>query len=310
MFSFIQFLITEAKGSGYDDEHATANLWNHATENPDTVKSPDHLKAEIEKARKNKKHPLNFHNQTEGFTGGKKPHHEEAYYEELHRAAHTVHGLANHPELKKAFKAKAKASVAGATKGKLSSTWTKNGGSNATSKADIVISGKGHHHPISLKKGDSQLMSAQGSEFKATYDHATDQHMKANKKFTAAHKKAVMAGIDKVNNHLSKMAGASPDQQRQHRDSAQKILDKIHSDHPGLLSHVHHEASTGEGKFGGKGSVGSARFLVTSTHNGAHIHDVETNKDPIVASHPRVALPKGEGRPGNVKIDYKTVKAK
>lgn len=309
MLTFIQYII-EAKGSGYDDEHATSNLWNHATKNPGIAKSPDHLKAEIEKARKDKKHPLNFRNQSEGFTGGKKPHHEEAYYNELHHAAHTIHALASHPELKKAFKAKAQASVAGGSKGNLSDTWKKSGAKNATSKADIVISGKGHHHPVSLKKGDSQLMSAQGSEFHATYEHATGEHMKKNKSFTAAHKKSVMDGISKVNKHLASMSGASPDDQRKHRDSAQKILDKIHGDHPGLLQHVHHEASTGHGKFGGKGAPGSARYLVTSTATGAHIHDTETNKEPIVASHPRVALPKGDNRPGNVKIDYKTAKSK
>lgn len=307
MLTFLNFLL-EAKGSGYDDEHATANLWNHATENPGTAKSPEHLKAEIEKARKDKKHPLNFHNQSEGFTGGKKPEHEEAYYNELHHAAHTVHALSNHPSLKAAFKNKAKASVAGATKGKLTDKWKKSGATNSTSKADIVISNKNHHHPISLKKGDSQLMSAQGSEFAATYDHATDEHMKVNKKFTAAHKKKVMDGISQVNEHLSAMSGAAPEQQRKHRDAAQKIIDGIHSQHPDLLSHVHHEAATGEGKFGGKGSAGSARVLVTSTPNGAHVHDVETKKDPIIAGHPRVALPKGSGRPGNVKVDYRTVK--
>ena len=306
-------LIIEAKGSGYDDEHATVSVWNHVIGHKNEkklIKSADAIHHEIDSAKKDSKHPLNFKNAKEGFTGGKKPEHESSYYNELHHAAETVHSLANHPGFKDSVKAKARAKVAGASRGKLSDTWKNAGAKNATSKADIEIGNRGesHHKSISLKKGDSQLMSAQPEELHATYEHATNEHMKSDKKFTAKHKEQVMKYVKKIKEHLSSMAGAKPEKQREHRDKAQALVNKIHDEHPNLLSHVHHEASTGHGKFG-HGQEGSARYLVTSTPKGAHVHDTETNHEPIVAGRPRIALPKGSGRPGNAKIDYKAVKS-
>jgi len=309
-----KYILSEAKGSGYDDEHATVSLWNHVIGHPKQkqfLKSHQAIKDEIQKARTDKKHPLNFANATTGFTGGKKSHHEESYYRELEHAAGTVHGLANHPEFQDAVKVKAKAKVSGASRGKLSDTWKNSGAKNATSKADIEIGERGeeHHKTVSLKKGDSQLMSAQPEEFHATYEHATTAHMQANDKFTDEHKKSVMDRIAKVRKHLASMANATPEKQRKHRDKAQKIMNQIHDEHPDLLSHIHHEASTGHGKFGHH-QEGTARFLVTSGSESAHVHDTETQHEPIVAGRPRIALPKGTGRPGNVKIDYRAIKEK
>jgi hypothetical protein len=44
--------------------------------------------------------------------------------------------------------------------------------------------------------------------------------------------------------------------------------------------------------------------------DGAHVHDTLTGHEPIIAGVPRIALPKGEDRPGNAKIDYKAMRAK
>lgn len=316
-FARVPTVLNEASAkSGYNDEHAVAHLWNSITSHPNAkhlLKHVDNIKEEIEKAKKDKKHPLNVKNApSEGFKGGVK--NAEAYYNELHHAAATVHGLANHPSFKEAVKRKLVAKVSGAKKIKseqLSHTWQSSGAKDGTSKADIEIGERGseHFHPISLKKGDSQLMSAQAEEFHATYEHATSEHMKDNPKFKEHHKKVVMEKVAQITKHLKAMAGAHPEKQRSHRDKAQGLIDSIHKDHPGLLHHVAFEAATGHGKFG-HNQTGTARHLVTSLGTGAHIHDTHTGNEPIVIDTvPRVALPKGEGRPGNVKLDYRAVKA-
>lgn len=300
--------------SGYNDEHAVAHLWNSITSHANAkhlLKSADNIKAEIEKAKKDKKHPLNAKNApVQGFKRGIR--NNQAYYDELHHAAATVHGLANHPSFKEAVKKKLKAKVAGAKKIKsneLSDTWQSSGAKDGTSKADIEIGERGdeHFHPISLKKGDSQLMSAQPEEFHATYEHATSEHMKDNPKFTAEHKEAVMDKVRRIAKHLKSMAGAHPQKQRKHRDDAQELINSIHSEHPNLLHSVAFEAATGHGKFGHE-RTGTARHLVTSLGTSAHIHDTKTGNEPIHVEAPRVALPKGDGRPGNIKLDYRTGK--
>jgi len=319
--SFLSLLTEASAKSGYSDEHATAHLWNSVVNHENTnqiLSNPDPSKIhdEIEKAKKDPNHPLNVNNAPkQGFVGGKV--NKEGYYKELHDAASTIHGLANRSEFSDAVKNKHKMTVAGAARGKLSNTWNKNNAKNATSKADLHLfdSKLGEDKDpnikrISLKKGDSQLMSAQPEEFAATYDHATDQHInESNSGFTSEHKKEAMRKIKKVQEHLNAMKGANPDEQRKHRDSAQKIINDIHEKHSGLLKHVHYEATTGHGKFG-HNQAGSANWLVTSTPDGPHIHNTESGNEPIEAGIPRIALPKGDGRSGNVKIDYKVLRNK
>jgi hypothetical protein len=302
MRSFLNF-ITEARKSGYDDEHAITHLWNSTVNHPNAKKlfSGDHnnISDEIEKAKNDPSHPLHHSNAPkDGYTGGRENH--EAYYNELHHAAATVHSLGNHPVFKKSRLNKERAEVTGSARGSLSSTWKSHKAKNTTSKADVKIG----EHGISVKKGDSQLMSAQPEEFGATYEHAANEHMKTHPNFTAEHKKKVMERVAKVKDNLAKMSSAKREDQHKLRDEAQQHIKDIHDEHPGLLSHVVHEASTGHGKFG-QGATGTARFLVTSTKGGAHIHDTETQKQPISTKIPRVALPKGKSRPGNVKLDYK-----
>lgn len=314
MLSFRGYL-NEALASGYSDEHALARVWDHAVQHKDAKKllsSHENLKNEIDNAKTDPAHPLNFANQKEGFTGGvKKPEHEEAYYKELHHAAHAVAGFAQHPAFKDAIKNKETAHVSGADAGVVSDTWKKHKAKNATSKADVRIGNIG----LSLKKGAAQLMSAESNELRATYDHATAQHMKSNPNFTGEHRTQVMDKIHQIGKHMESMKGADMATQKQHQAHAQKLADEIHDQHPGLMDHVAHEAATGQGKFGGEGSAGSADVLVT-THAGAapHIHDVKTNNSPIkVKPRLRIALPKGRDkatglgtRGGNAKLDYST----
>jgi hypothetical protein len=275
--------------------------------------NPDHIHKEIDAAKKDPSHPLNFANAKEGFTGGtKKPEHEQAYYKELHHAAEAVHGMVKHPAFKAAVKGKWKARVTGAEAGNLSDTWKKSGAKNRTSKADVVLDHpKGKESlPVSLKKGDSQLMSAEPNEFHATYSHAVAEHAKANKNFTPEHQKKVMSKVKKVQANLDAMKNTTDkSEQRRLRDEAQGHINNIHKEHPNLLQHVAHEAATGHGKFGHK-QTGTARVLVTTlAGQSPHVHDTETGQHPIEVGAPRVALPKGSNRPGNVKLDYRTKKA-
>jgi hypothetical protein len=290
--------IEEAKGSGYDDEHALAHVWNHTTgTHKNAVK-------EVEKAKTDESHPLHFKNAShEGFVGGhKKAEHKHAYHKELEHAAKAVESIKKHPTFKKSHEAGDKAEVKGKDRGALSHTWHHHGAKNATSKEDISI-GK---HKISLKKGDSQLMSAEGAETKATYHQATSEAIKHGH---MTHKEAeeVHHKIHKVAHHMDAMKHSKSDKETEHhKEEAQKHINEIHHKHKHLLQHVAHEAATGHGKFGGEGAKGTARHLITTTkHGDTHVHDTKTGKDPIEVGIPRVAKPKGHGRPGNLKLDYR-----
>lgn len=293
-----EMLLAEASKGGFSDEHALEKAWNHVSgKNKNAIE-------EVKKAETDKKHPLHFDNQDDkGFTGGKKEeHHRAAYYAEMHHAAKAVESMRKHPTFKKAHAEGHKAEVKGAARGKLSDTWTNHGAKNATSKEDIRI-GK---HRVSLKKGDSQLMSAESAETRAIYHHATHKAIEHGH-MTHAEAEEVRKKIDKVAKHMEAMKHEKDRKKKEkHRDDAQKHINEIHSRHENLIHHVAHEAATGHGKFGGHDSEGSARHLVTTTPSGeTHIHDTKTNNEPITYGVPRVALPKGSGRPGNLKLDYR-----
>lgn len=310
--------ITEASSkSGYNDEHATAHLWNHITSSPDSNKflnheNPDLIRIEIERAKDEPEHPLNHKNAPkEGFHKGVR--NADAYYSELHHAADVVHALANHPSFKDAVKRRMKAFVAGNERVKLSDLWKQNGASEgsatAVGKADIIIGDRsGDHHAVSLKKGNAQLMSAEPQEFVSTYDHATNEHMKVNPDFKQKDKDKVMHAVRELSKHLNAIAGKKRTLQERMAKEGDELLKAIHSAHPGLAKHVHFEAATGHGKFGYNGT-GTARYLVTSKASGSHVHDTITNNEPIIAGTPRVSLPKNEGRPAVVRADYRAVSA-
>lgn len=297
-----EMLLIEAAKSGFSDEHALAKVWNHVSgKNKNAME-------EVQKAETDKKHPLHFDNQDhEGFTGGKKEeHHRAAYYAEMHHAAKAVESIRKHPAFKKAHAEGHKAEVKGTARGKLSHTWTKNGAKNATSKEDIRIGS----HRVSLKKGDSQLMSAESAETRAIYEHATHKAVEHGH-MTHEQAEEVRKKISKVAKHMEDMKHETDRKKKEkHKVDAQKHIEEIHSKHPELIHHVAHEAATGHGKFGGHNSEGSARFLVTTTNTGkTHIHDTKTDHEPITyGTIPRVALPKSSKpgkRGGNLKLDYR-----
>ena len=316
MSDFLSFL-SEATSSGYNDEHAFTHLWNHVVSSPEARQhfahdNADTIRLEIEKAKDDITHPLNAHNAPkEGFTNGKRDH--EAYYKELHHVADAVHAVANHPSFQAAVKKKMKARAVGGDRGVLTDVWKKNGSkpntAAATSKSDVIIGDHttDDHHSISLKKGKAQLMSAEPEEMLATYDHATNEHMKTNRHFKHEDKEHVMGAIRAVAEHMHATKNKSKAKQIGMLKEAQAVIDAVHEAHPGLLKHIHHEAATGHGKFG-YGQKGTARHIVTIRENSSHVHDTLTNHEPIIAGKVRLALPKYEGRPANAKVEYKTIK--
>lgn len=318
MYSFKQFL-SEASAGDYNDEHAHKHVWNHMIQQGIAHDKPA-MMAELEKAKKDKKHPLHFNNaHVSGFTGGNKTEgSKDSYHREIETAVHTVHALATHPDFKKAVKEKHVAEVAGATKGKVSDLWKKYGATKgATSKADIVI-----HHPdeekrkkqggirLSMKKGGgSQLMSAGPEETLAVHHYAADKMLaehpdykdKPDTEKKRIHKK-IMDHIHKVGDHLNAMKSASREEQAEHRDAANEHIKKVFNEHPHLNHYVRREATTGEGKFG-ENSPSSASYLVKSADGNKGAKVVHVNENDYHGSIPRASLPKGNGRSGNVKSD-------
>lgn len=310
-----EFIAESAAKSAYNDEHAHANVWNHMV-SKGIAHDHEAMKKELHHAQKNEKHPLHFKNAShEGFAGGKKTASaKDSYHQELHTATHTIHAMATHPDFKKAVKEKHKATVMGASRGDVSSTWKKHGATQgAVSKADVSISKDGRHHEglrMSMKKGGgSQLMSAGPEETAAVHDHATKEmlaHHPKYKNLSASHKDKihahVMSKMKSVATHLNAMKTAKRKDLEGHKNAAQKHLDHVHDTHPELNHYVRKEATTGEGKFG-KGSAHAASYLVKSAegHHGASVkHVSKVNYD---GPRLRVALPKGDGRSGNVKAD-------
>lgn len=305
------------KEAKYNDEHAFAKMWNHAT----NIKNfgSKHLVDEVEKAKHDKNHPLHFHNTTaeeeKGFSGGKKgSHHEHVYYDELHHAAKTVSGISTHPDFQKEIKAGSKASVSGATKiSSPSHTWLKYKGpankskNDSTSKADVIV-GK---TKISYKKGKaSQLMSAESNEFLRTY-HAAGRNALKHGHIKKEDLKDIRATSRTIASNLSSMRDQTPQQHQQNKQETQKILDDLHKRHPQLLRHVYHEAASGDKKFGE--GEGTASHLVSSAHDDltpkVHVIHGTDLADTFHGKTPRVATPKGMSggkyREGNVKIDLK-----
>lgn len=313
MIKFSQFLseedlIVEAgKASGYSDEHAFVHTWNHMVKKG-IAHDKEAMHKEIDDAQKDENHPLNHQNiSSEGFKGGdKKNSSKESYTKEMHHAADTIHTVATHPDFKGAVENKHEATVAGASHGKVSDSWGSHGAKNATSKADIKI---GTEHKLSYKKsGGSQLMSAEPAETKATYHHVASE-MKKEGKITNEQESSMKEHANKVSEHLAAMKTAKTTAEKvSHKEAAQKHIDAIHSEHPEVNNYAHHEAASGNHKFG-KGGEGAATHILSSYNHktgSAGLHHVNEYKHGTMkTSHPRVALPKGDGRPGNVKIDIK-----
>ena len=279
----------------YNDEHATARVWNHGVKHNLLNDKPALLK-HIEDAKKNPKHPLSFESANdEGFSGKVKTEkHRDSYYKELHAAAHGVHALAQHPDFHNAAKNGHVMRVMGSNRGTLSQLWQKHGakGASATSKSDIALGPKGKEGRgllLSMKKGGgSQLASPYSAETKALHDHATkdmlDNHPQYSK-MSAQKKKSihssVMDRIGKLTEHMDAAKYTDREGKKEHVKKAQTILNDIHDEHPMLNHFLRKEAIIGRGKFG-EGSEHSPTHLVTgATRNDSakvqHVNNLDYN---------------------------------
>lgn len=270
---------TETEKTGkHSDEHGVIKTWNHFSKHSKdgNVPSVEDMHSEIEKAKKDPKHPLHIsHAKKSEFTHGVngiddgatdavKKRAEDSYYKNLKDAAHTVHAMANHKDFKGHWKNKDELDTAGRTRPELSDLYKKSGvrGAGATSKGDAITvktkDKKGGYKgikSISLKQGDgSQLMSSSPAEFHAIYSHALRKiHGHDGKspmsRAHAEHQKVVNA----IKGHL----------ENGDHETAHKKLTELHDklDKKGLNRAVHREAITGEGKF--KTQEGTATHVVT-----------------------------------------------
>ena len=317
MLGFIQYLIESTATSRYSDEHALARVWNHMVQKG-IADNKNAMMEELAKAKVDQSHPLHFDNvSAEGFKGKKKTHEAyDSYHKELATAVDTVHALASHPDFAKAVKEKHIASVMGGNRGKVSPTWINHGATKGpVSKSDLSISdpseeGSNKGLLLSLKKGSgSQLMSAGPEENKAVHDHAARKMLDTHpnyKNMTQAEKDKIhakiMSHMDEVTKHLNAMKTAPRSDLEHHKIKAQASIDAAHDAHPELNNYVRKEATTGEGKFG-KNTPHAVSYLVKSGFRTTKPDVIHVDKHDYEGSRPRIALPKGDGRSGNVKSD-------
>jgi hypothetical protein len=317
-------LILEAKEGAYSDEHAHARVWNHMT-NLGIAHDKEAMQKEYGKAKVDKKHPLHFDNAKdhEGFVGGKKTAaHKTAYHAEHENAIHTIHGLATHPDFKKAVKGKHRAEVTGGGKGELSETWKKYGATKgATSKTDIAImnpkSKNGEGIRLSMKKGGgSQLMSAGPEETNAVHHVAAHEMLNTHPKYAKLPQKkkdeihsGIMSHVKKAGTHLNAMRTAKDSELQGLKQKAQKELDTVHNEHPELNHFVRKEATTGRGKFG-ENSPFAASYIVKSAAGKKGVSISHVDKMNFDGPRARASLPKGmsggQRRSGNVKLDERS----
>jgi hypothetical protein len=281
----------------YNDEHATAHMWNHAVKHG-IAHDTNAMHNEIEKAKKDKNHPLSFYHKDltdTGFSGGKKTEkHKESYYKELETAAHTVSALAHHPNFKEAVKQQHHAKVMGAERGKLSELWKSHGAREnspaAISKSDMAIGPKNKEHQgikISLKRGGgSQLASPGPEEMAAMHEHAANEMLRDHPKYKnlsagekKAHKKSIMDRIGRVKEHMDAARGKDDEGKKHHISESNKILSSVHEDHPHLNHYLRKEATSGRGKFTeGSGHVAEHLVVGASGKHKAqvkHVDDVD-----------------------------------
>ena len=311
-----QFIAEAKSGVTYNDEHAHARVWNHMVSKGIAHDKPT-MSKELEKSKSDTKHPLHFNNAgDEGFTGGKKTKEaKDSYHAEHETAMHTIHALATHPHFKKAVSEKHQAKVMGGEKGTVSDTWKKYGATKgATSKSDVSIHDSkksgGAGLRLSMKKGGgSQLMSGGPEENASVHHHAASEMLNkhANYKGLPDKKKneihaGIMKDMNNVAKHLNAMKTAPREKLEHHRIQGQTHMDAAHNRHPELNHYVRKEATTGAGKFG-EGSHHAAAYLVKSASGDNEAKVTHVDKHDYEGSRPRVSLPKGTGRSGNVKSD-------
>jgi len=324
MKTFSEF-ITEK----YSEEHAHRKLWNHfishgkhgkevrqAILDKDYDKALEIMTTEVQYSKTDPDHPLHFDKAKRGFSvkQGKRDTDLETYHKELDDAVRGVHALASQKKLRGAVEGRHSARVTGGSdpNARLSRTWRGAGGKNVTPKGDLEIynaKNPKERRGISMKKGGgAQLASAESGELLATYKAASKSfvqrfHGDKSKEERNRIRQDIMNRIQRVADANVSMKTAGRDEKQALKVSAQDILDGLHDNHPNLTRHVSQVSTSGDAKFGGRNAPGTAGVVLT----GATAKSDATAKsaEQQVSAKPRQALPKGDNRPGNVKVDYR-----
>ena len=205
--------------------------------------------------------------------------------------------------------------VTGSSTSELSKTFKKAGGVDRTPKGDLEIYNPDNpkdRRGISMKKGaGAQLASAEGGELRGMYKIAAKEYVKKfhgdkSKEDRQKIEKEIMNDAERLSaiGRLQKTAGQAPDVEKQKqslKNVSQGISDKLLDKYPQFERLLSQVATSGRGKFAG--DQGTAGIVLTgrSGKKEATAKPSEQQK----SSKPRLALPKGSGRPGNLKIDYR-----
>lgn len=255
----------------YNDEHAFVNTWNHFVASKNQNFDLEHMKREIQAAKKDPSHELSFEKvSAEGFKGRTKEEtYRNSYYNELDRAIHTLHDVANHPDFAQNVMDRHIARVTGSDVNVLRPEWEKHHTGkrkNKTSKTDIVIGeGTKHVKKISYKKGGgSQLFSGQAGEFGAATMTTLDEMLKDGKIDRGQHN-AARTHLESLQHEMNN---------RQDISIATRHLKNLFSVHPSLENKIMFEVTSGNNKIGEE-NTGSASHIIKS-------HDFDKNKTEII----------------------------
>lgn len=330
MKTFKEFTLICEKLNKTHDENSQSKLWNYFIANSDNKKIRDlilsndfekaekEIKKEVEKAKTDPNHPLNFNNAgKEEFSKkeGKQPGDEKPYNDFLDDSISGVLALGKQKKLRSAIEKGLPSRVTGSGRAELSKKFKSAGGTDKTPKGDLEVydpNNPKYRVGISMKKGaGAQLASAEGGELKGMYkiaarDYVRRFHSNKSKEERRAIEKEIMSDAERLSaiGRLQKTAGGAADAEKQKqslKNVSQNISDKLINKYPQFERLLSQVATSGKGKF--KGDSGTAGVVLTGKNKGK-----EASAKPAVqqkSSRPRLALPKGSNRPGNLKIDYR-----
>tara|TARA_B100000427_G_scaffold123955_1_gene103160 strand:+ start:263 stop:1657 length:1395 start_codon:yes stop_codon:yes gene_type:complete len=327
----------------YDDEHAHVSMWNHVVKNSkmrkaieekdfDTVH--DWIEDEIEDSINDKDHPLNFNQASESgfktllgttgilqgtldfskkFLGKKRPEHKDHYDQRMGESVWGIMALIQSREGSQAAEKGLPARLTGKSKVKSNKPgWE---GKDRTKKRDWEIyDEKNPKFGIGISQkdlGGSQLMSAEAAQTRSTLRAGAKNY--ANEKLKSGEwtrrqatefKKRVESDAKSVGDDLDSMKTANRSGKKSIRDTITNKLNTLATDYKGFNASVGSETASGEQQFGKSVSAGSGGAQIILKTGGPNA-SVQSTRKKQFDNPMRGALPKGEGRPGNVKQDEK-----
>ena len=330
MKSFVDFGFICEKLNKTHDEDSQSKLWNYFIANSENTKVRDlildgeieeaekEIKKEVEKAKGDSNHPLNFKNAgDEEFAKatGRQSSDEEPYNKFLDDSVSGLMALAGQKKLKSAVEKGLPTRVTGSGTAELSKKFKSAGGVDRTPKGDLEVydpDNSKYRVGISMKKGaGAQLASAEGGEVRGMYKVAAKEYVKKfhgdkSKEERQKIEKEIMNDAERLSaiGRLQKSSGEAQDVNKQKqslKNASQGISDRLLDKYPQFERLLSQVATTGKGKF--KGDQGTAGIVLTGKNKSkeATAKSAEQQK----SAKPRLALPKGANRPGNLKIDYR-----